>query len=237
MLPGTQINTANGVAVRATANGSTSAAGIRAASIRCGAAATIPTPPRCSVDIMVDNLTWSALGRLLRRGPMARACRISLRATQPEPATRHPPRVIAWTRNTRSGRAHRLRPVTFGAATTALQVGRGIWVGTARDQGLARFRFPNSAEELASLQGCRVSKKVVCAVLPRPVIDATEGLQSSDRSRCDSHPCGLPTARTRHHRHDRLDSARHRRRALDPRAGWSPGRRPKGLVLTLTWTL
>ena len=35
-------------------------------------------------------------------------------------------------------------PDTFGAATTALQVGREIWVGTARDQGLARFRFPNS---------------------------------------------------------------------------------------------
>ncbi len=33
-------------------------------------------------------------------------------------------------------------PDTFGAATTALQVGREIWVGTARDQGLARFRFP-----------------------------------------------------------------------------------------------
>jgi hypothetical protein len=35
-------------------------------------------------------------------------------------------------------------PNTFGAATTALQVGREIWVGTARDQGLARFRFPTT---------------------------------------------------------------------------------------------
>ena len=33
-------------------------------------------------------------------------------------------------------------PETFGAATTALQVGREIWIGTARDQGLARFRLP-----------------------------------------------------------------------------------------------
>ena len=32
-------------------------------------------------------------------------------------------------------------PDTFGAATTALQVGREIWVGTARDQGMARFRL------------------------------------------------------------------------------------------------
>ena len=33
------------------------------------------------------------------------------------------------------------RPDTFGAATAALQVGREIWVGTARGQGLARFRL------------------------------------------------------------------------------------------------
>ena len=33
-------------------------------------------------------------------------------------------------------------PDTFGAATAALQVGRELWVGTARDQGLARFRLP-----------------------------------------------------------------------------------------------
>ena len=32
-------------------------------------------------------------------------------------------------------------PDTFGAATAALQVGREIWVGTARDQGMARFRL------------------------------------------------------------------------------------------------
>ena len=46
-LPGTQINTANGVAVSPDGGGCTSAAGIRAACARFDAAATMPTPPPC----------------------------------------------------------------------------------------------------------------------------------------------------------------------------------------------
>jgi hypothetical protein len=42
-------------------------------------------------------------------------------------------------------------PETFGAATTGLQVGDEIWVGAARDQGLARFPYPLDPD--AALRG------------------------------------------------------------------------------------
>ena len=95
---------------------------------------------------MVDNLTWSASGRLLAAGTYGTSMKDFLAGhLSQNPRLGIPSRVLAVDPETLA--AEELidyGPDTFGAATTALQVGREIWVGTARDQGLARFRFPNS---------------------------------------------------------------------------------------------
>lgn len=145
-LPGTQINTANGVAVSPDGQwvyiGGWNSRCLRKVR-RNGAEPDTVTVP---VEIMVDNLTWSASGRLLAAGTYGTSMQDFLAGHfSPNPRLGIPSRVISV--NPETLEAERLidyGPDTFGAATTALQVGREIWVGTARDQGLARFRFPTT---------------------------------------------------------------------------------------------
>jgi hypothetical protein len=140
-LPCTAINTANGVAVSPDGEwvyiGGWNSRCI--SKVRRGGAE--PESVTASVDIMVDNLTWSVSGRLLAAGTYG----TSMRDLGPNPRLGIPSRVIGVDPDTlATERLIDYGPETFGAATTALQVGREIWVGTARDQGLARFRFPTA---------------------------------------------------------------------------------------------
>jgi hypothetical protein len=144
-LPGTQINTANGVAVSSDGQwvyiGGWNSHCVR--KVRRGGDADATT---VSVDIMVDNLTWSASGRLLAAGTYGTNMQDFLAGHfSQNPRLGIPSRVISVDPETLgTERLIDYGPETFGAATTALQVGREIWVGTARDQGLARFRFPTA---------------------------------------------------------------------------------------------
>ena len=144
LLPGTQINTGNGVAVSRDGKwvyiGGWNSRCIK--KVRRGGGD--PETSTVGVDIMVDNLTWSASGRLLAAGTYGISMRDFLAGHfGPNPRLGIPSRVIAVDPETLATETLiDYGPDTFGAATTALQVGREIWVGTARDQGLARFRFP-----------------------------------------------------------------------------------------------
>jgi hypothetical protein len=144
-LPGTQINTANGVAVSPDGQwvyiGGWNSRCVR--KVRRGRAAEATT---VSVDMMVDNLTWSTSGQLLAAGTHGTSMQDFLAGHfSANPRLGIPSRVISVDPVTlQTERLIDYGPETFGAATTALQVGREIWVGTARDQGLARFRFPTA---------------------------------------------------------------------------------------------
>lgn len=143
-LPGTRINTANGVAVSADGQwvfiGGWNSRCIR----RVRRGSSEPESTTVPVDIMVDNLTWAASGRLFAAGTYGTSMEDFLAGHfGPNPRLGIPSRVIAVEPDTlETDLLIDYGPDTFGAATTALQVGREIWVGTARDQGLARFRFP-----------------------------------------------------------------------------------------------
>jgi hypothetical protein len=145
-LPGTQINTANGVAVSADGAwvyiGGWNSRCIR--KVRRGS--SDPEPTSVPVDMMVDNLTWAASGRLLAAGTYGTSMEEFLEGhLSTNPRLGIPSRVLAVDPETlATEQLIDYDPDTFGAATTALQVGREIWVGTARDQGLARFRFPTA---------------------------------------------------------------------------------------------
>jgi hypothetical protein len=143
-LPGTQINTANGVAVSPDGEwvyiGGWNSRCRR--KVRRGRAD--PDSTTVPVDIVVDDLTWAASGRLLAAGTYGTSMKDFLAGHfGPNPRLGIPSRVIGVDPETLTTELLvDYGPDTFGAATTALQVGREIWVGTARDQGLARFRFP-----------------------------------------------------------------------------------------------
>jgi hypothetical protein len=145
-LPGTQINTANGVAVSNDGQwvyiGGWNSRCLR--KVRRGGCDADATT--VSVDIMVDNLTWSASGRLLAAGTYGTNMQDFLAGHfSTNPRLGIPSQVISIDPETlETERLIDYGPDTFGAATTALQVGREIWVGAARDQGLARFRFPTT---------------------------------------------------------------------------------------------
>lgn len=147
-LPGTQINTANGVAISPDGQwlyiGGWNSRCLR----KVRRSSANPDPTTVNVSIMVDNLTWTASGRLLAAGTYGTSMQEFLEGHfSGNPRLGIPSRVISVDPETLA--AEQLidyGPDTFGAATTALQVGREIWVGTARDQGLARFRFPAHAK-------------------------------------------------------------------------------------------
>lgn len=146
-LPGTQMNTANGVAVSPDGEwvyiGGWNSRCIK--KVRRGGPGELETAT-VQVDIMVDNLTWSPSGRILAAGTYGTNMKDFLAGHFGQnPRVGIPSRVISVDPDTLATEdLIDYGPDTFGAATTALQVGREIWVGTARDQGLARFRFPDA---------------------------------------------------------------------------------------------
>jgi hypothetical protein len=142
-LPGTAINSANGVAVSKDGHwvyiGGWHSRCIKKA--RRGAA-----PAESSVvgtDILTDNLTWTADGRLLAAGACDTTAEEFIAGHfGPEPRLAFPSRVLRVDPDSLAVETVvAYGPETFGAATTGLQVGDEIWVGAARDQGLARFAY------------------------------------------------------------------------------------------------
>ncbi len=142
-LPGTAINSANGVAVSKDGHwvyiGGWHSRCIKKA--RRGGA-----PAESSVvgtDILTDNLTWTADGRILAAGACDTTAEEFIAGHfGPEPRLAFPSRVLRVDPDTLGFETVvAYGPETFGAATTGLQVGDEIWVGAARDQGLARFAY------------------------------------------------------------------------------------------------
>lgn len=142
LLPGTQMNVANGVAVSkdgewvyvsGTISRSIKKVSRGRASVECHVVQT---------DILADNLTWSPSGSLLVAGTFGVDLQefmalhfngnprlpIPSRVLQIDPVDLKVEVVVEY------------GPETFGAATTALNLGSEIWIGAARDHGLACFR-------------------------------------------------------------------------------------------------
>ncbi len=145
-LPGTQINTANGVAVSPDGEWIYIGGWNSRCLKKVQRESANPDHTTVQVDVMVDNLRWSASGRLLAAGTYGTSMHDFLAGHfGPNPRMGIPSRVLAVDPTTLATELLiDYGPDTFGVATTALQVGREIWVGTARDQGLARFRFPTT---------------------------------------------------------------------------------------------
>ncbi len=145
-LPGTQIFVANGVEVSEDGEwvfiGGWGAKTIQ--KVRRG----VPDPEVriAAMPILVDNLTWTADGHLLAAG--------AYDTTMEEFIAHHfsgAPRLDAPSMIVKIDPvtlAHEVvvdyAPGVFGAATTGLQVGKEIWVGAARDHGVARFACPSA---------------------------------------------------------------------------------------------
>jgi hypothetical protein len=108
---------------------------------RSGAA---PETRVAAMPIMVDNITWSSTGQLLAAGHYGMDMReFMARLTDSKPRLGVPSRIVSIDPETLASEVLiDYGPETFGAATTGLQVGDEIWIGSARDRGLARFRDP-----------------------------------------------------------------------------------------------
>lgn len=140
-LPGTQIFVANGVEVSADGEwvfvGGWGAKTVQ--KVRRG----VPDPEVqvVSMPILVDNLTWTRDGFLLAAGAYDTTMEEFVthhfsghpRMGAPSQVIRIDPETLAWEAIVD------YPPETFGAATTGLEVGDEIWVGAARDHGVARF--------------------------------------------------------------------------------------------------
>jgi hypothetical protein len=142
-LPGAQINSANGVAISSDGRwvyiGGWHSRCIKRVGRR------IPSVEATVVDtgLLTDNLTWTSDGWLLAAGAFNTTAEEFIAGHfGQEPRLAFPSRVLRVDPDSLSiETVVEYGPATFGAATTGLQVGDEIWVGAARDQGLARFPY------------------------------------------------------------------------------------------------
>ncbi|MGD9795211.1 MAG: SMP-30/gluconolactonase/LRE family protein [Acidimicrobiia bacterium] len=140
-VPGSAICSANGVAVSADRQWLY----IAGWSSRCVRKVSLTKDPieitTVATDIMVDNLTWTPDGDLLAAGAYDTSMEEFLaghygtghRLGLPSRVLRIDPDTLAIETIIDYG------PETYGVATTGVQVGAEIWVGAARDRGIARF--------------------------------------------------------------------------------------------------
>jgi sugar lactone lactonase YvrE len=139
-IPGNDISSSNGVAV--SADGAWAyVAGWASRRIKKVARSGGPRARVVAADFMVDNLTWTRSGHLLAAGvydtTMDQFLDAYLGGT---PDVRFPSRVVRVDPDTlEMVVVVEYGPEIFGAATTGLEVGDEIWVGTARGHGIARF--------------------------------------------------------------------------------------------------
>jgi sugar lactone lactonase YvrE len=140
-VPGSTINSANGVA--ASSDGSTVfVAGWRSQCIRRirrgNGTPEVTTEP---AGILVDNITWTPGGKLLAAGACdATMADFNAAYFSPEPRVAFPSRVLRIDPDTLAiETVAEYDPAEFGVATVAIAVGDEIWVGGAREQGIAVF--------------------------------------------------------------------------------------------------
>jgi sugar lactone lactonase YvrE len=140
-VPGSAINSANGVAVSPD-GGTVFVAGWRSSCIRrVTRGEGAPTVDTVAVDVMVDNLTWTPDGTLLAAGAYDTTMeQFAAAYFGPDPRVVFPYRVLRIDPDTLAVETLVDEPGDAGVATTALAVGDEIWVGAARDQGLRRYR-------------------------------------------------------------------------------------------------
>jgi hypothetical protein len=148
LLPGTQINVANGVAVSADGEwvfiGGWGDCSVK--KVRRGAAD--PEVKTVRAPIKVDNFTWSETGALIAAGAFGASSEEFLAGHFSEsPRLAFPTRVISIDPDTLAiDILIEYGTEAFGVGTTGLQVGDEIWVGAARDHGIARFPFQTAAQ-------------------------------------------------------------------------------------------
>jgi hypothetical protein len=142
-LPGAGINSANGVAVSKDGRwvfiGGWSSRCIKKARRGKG-----PVESRVvNTEILTDNLTWTSDGKLLAAGAFNTSAEEFIAGHfSSEPRLLFPSRVLRVDPDSLTiETVVEYGPDAFGAATTGLHVGDEIWVGAARDQGLARFTY------------------------------------------------------------------------------------------------
>jgi hypothetical protein len=142
-LPGAQINSANGVAVSRDGRWVYIGGWHSRCIKRVGRGRSPVEADVVDTGLLTDNLTWSSDGWLLAAGAFDTTAEEFIAGHfGQEPRLAFPSRVLRVDPDSLSiETVIEYGPATFGAATTGLQVGDEIWVGAARDQGLARFPY------------------------------------------------------------------------------------------------
>jgi hypothetical protein len=139
--PGGQVNCANGVAVSSDGEWIYVACTLPK-SIRKFSRGPGPLEiHEVTLDTMVDNITWTADGRhLLATGASASYAEFRAALDGPGPRARVRSKVVQIDAETLEGvELAEYGPDEFGLATTALEVGEEIWIGSVRFDGLARL--------------------------------------------------------------------------------------------------
>ncbi|HEX7856165.1 MAG TPA: hypothetical protein VF503_20990 [Sphingobium sp.] len=142
LLPGTQMSVANGVALSkdglwlyVTGTNSRNIKRVQRGPID-------PEIHSVEIDILPDNLTWTASGQLLVAGTYG-VDLLEFMAAHfgANPNMFLPSRILHIDPHSLEAfTAIEYTEPVYGAATVALEVGEQIWVGAARDQGIACFQ-------------------------------------------------------------------------------------------------
>jgi sugar lactone lactonase YvrE len=142
-LPGAQINSANGVAVSSDGRWVYIGGWHSQCIKRVGRGRSVVEADVIDTGLLTDNLTWTSDGWLLAAGAFNTTAEEFIAGHfGQEPRLAFPSRVLRVDPDSLAiETVVEYGPATFGAATTGLQVGDEIWVGAARDQGLARFHY------------------------------------------------------------------------------------------------
>jgi len=141
-VAGSQMNSTNGIAVSADGDRVFIAGWNPRTLVRVTRGEGEPTVDTVALDLMPDNLTWTAGGRLLAAGPADTTIeQFTAQFYGADPECRFPTAIVEIDPDTLAVTTL----VAYGAerwgpGTTALEVGDEIWVGSMRFAGVARFR-------------------------------------------------------------------------------------------------
>lgn len=141
LLPGTQMCVANGVAVSKDGQWVYVSGTISRTVKKVSRGRAVVESQFVQTDILVDNLTWSPSGSLLVAGTFGVTMQEFMeRHFNGNPRLPIPSRILSIDPiDLTTEVVVEYGPETFGAATTGVQLGDQIWVGAARDHGLACF--------------------------------------------------------------------------------------------------
>ena len=142
-LPGAGINSANGVAVSKDGRW-VFIGGWHSRCIKKVRRGKGPLESQVvDTQILTDNLTWTSDGKLLAAGAFDTSAEEFIAGHfSSDPRLLFPSRILRVDPDSLTiETVVEYGPDAFGAATTGLHIGDEIWVGAARDQGLARFTY------------------------------------------------------------------------------------------------